>query len=232
MSLWIFVVAIFTGWLMGGLANWAADTLPAWGKVAGARIDLATLPRYWAPGRWGNGAALARPRRALLLNLVIVVAFVGTALLFQARPWLLVVAWLYVAFLLTVLVIDLEHRRVLNIMVGPAALVVLALSLAPGTPSPLNALLGGAAGFGSFLLLAIIGRGALGFGDVKLAGLIGLMTGYPHVIPALVLGIVLGGIAAILLLISRRATRKSYMAYAPYMAVGAIVVILIVMRDA
>jgi leader peptidase (prepilin peptidase) / N-methyltransferase len=232
MIAWLFVAAILTGWLTGGLANWAADTLPAWGKVADARVDLRTLPRYWALGRWGGGAALEHPRRVLLLNLIMVAAFVGTALLFQARPWLLLVVWLYVAFLLTVLVIDLEHRRVLNIMVGPAALVVFALSLAPGTPDPLNALLGGAVGFGSFLILAIIGRGALGFGDVKLAGLIGLMTGYPHVITALVLGVVFGGVAAVALLLSRRATRKSYMAYAPYMAVGAILVILIVMRGA
>jgi hypothetical protein len=45
MSVWIFAVSILTGWLAGGLANWAADTLPAWGKVENARIDLSTFPR-------------------------------------------------------------------------------------------------------------------------------------------------------------------------------------------
>jgi leader peptidase (prepilin peptidase) / N-methyltransferase len=49
------------------------------------------------------------------------------------------------------------------------------------------------------------------------------MTGYPEVLTALLLGIILGGVAALALLASRRATRKSYMAYAPYLALGALV---------
>ena len=94
-------------------------------------------------------------------------------------------------------------------------------------PTPDQALLGGALGFGIFLLLALIGRGAMGLGDVKLAGVIGLMTGYPLVVAALALGIVLGGVAAIALLVTRRAGRKGTMAYAPYLALGTIVVLLL-----
>ncbi len=222
MSLLFYGFGLFAGWLVGGLANWAADHLPAVGKEQSVDLSLSSLPRYWrvAPD-------LPRRGRAVWLTVSMMAAFALIAGLLPDAGPLLAVAWLYVAFLLTVLVIDLEHRRVLNVMLGPAALVVLALSLLPGTPSLLSALLGGGAGFASFLLIAILGRGALGFGDVKLAGVIGLMTGYPAVIPALVLGIVLAGVAAIVLLVSRRATRKSYMAYAPYMAVGAILVIVV-----
>ncbi len=138
----------------------------------------------------------------------------------------MVVAWAYTAFLLTVLAIDLETRRVLNVMVGPAAVVALLASFLPGMPGPVAALVGGAAGFGGFLVLFVIGRGrAMGFGDVKLAGLIGLMLGYPAVVPALALGIVLGGVAALALLIARKAGRKSYIAYAPYLALGALAVL-------
>ena len=132
------------------------------------------------------------------------------------------IGWLYAAFLLTVLVIDLEHRRVLNIMVGPAAVVVLALSLLPQTPSLQSSLIGGAVGLGLFMLVYLLSRGHLGMGDVKLAGLIGLMLGYPAVINALVVGILLGAAAALFLLATRRATRKSTMAYAPYLSLGAL----------
>jgi leader peptidase (prepilin peptidase) / N-methyltransferase len=66
----------------------------------------------------------------------------------------------------------------------------------------------------------------MGAGDIKLAGVIGLLTGYPLVIPALLLGVGLGGAAALTLLITRRAGRKSSMAYAPYLAVGAIIVLM------
>ena len=64
----------------------------------------------------------------------------------------------------------------------------------------------------------------MGMGDVKLAGVIGLMVGYPLVLPALLGGIILGGLAAALLLITKRATRKTAIAYAPYLCVGALAV--------
>jgi len=85
---------------------------------------------------------------------------------------------------------------------------------------------GGAAGFGLFFLIAIIGRGKMGAGDVKLAGVIGLMLGFPAAITALVIGIFLGGAAAVVLLVTRRAGRKTYIAYAPYLALGALVMLL------
>ena len=59
------------------------------------------------------------------------------------------------------------------------------ISFLPGGPTPVQALIGGAVGFSVFLLLALISRGAMGLGDVKLAGVIGLMTGYPLVVAAL-----------------------------------------------
>ena len=123
------------------------------------------------------------------------------------------------------LVIDFEHRRVLNIMLGPAAVVVLALSLLPQTPTLQSSFVGGMAGLTLFMLVYFVSRGHLGMGDVKLAGLIGLMLGYPAVINALVVGILLGAAAALFLLATRRATRKSTMAYAPYLSLGALIIL-------
>ena len=243
-------LSILSGWLAGGLSNWAADVLPGRGagvteegqsrrQARGPRgpissLHYLTLP--WFPFRHGvcPHCGERRPIRAPLLEAATVVTFALAWLLalrtfgvlFRPDPWSLATTCLYTAFLLAVLVIDFEHRRVLNIMLAPAAVVALLFSLLPGAPDPLQALLGGALGFGVFLLLALIGRGKMGAGDVKLAGVIGLMTGYPAVIPALVFGVLLGGVAAIILLITRRAGRKGTMAYAPYLALGAIIVLL------
>ena len=49
------------------------------------------------------------------------------------------------------------------------------------------------------------------------------MTGYPAVWTAVLLGTILGGLGAVMLLLSKRTTRKSMMAYAPYLALGALV---------
>ncbi|MGL4649532.1 MAG: prepilin peptidase [Caldilineaceae bacterium] len=221
------LLSVVVGWTFGGLGNWLADALPAWRPAqddAGAfSVAPSPLARpslvHWAallqPSLWR-----ARPRLPLLLLATLLVCVAASLV---AQDWTaLWLTWLYAAFLLTVLVIDLEHRRVLNVMLAPAALVALAASLLPGHLSPGMALLGGAIGFGFFLLLGIVGRGALGAGDVKLMGVVGLMVGYPAILTAIVAGTVLGAVVALLLLASRRATRKSTFAYAPWLALGAL----------
>ena len=192
-----------------------------------AALHYLTLP--WYPFRRGICPHCGERRsiRAPLLEAGTILTFCLAWWRFRADPLHLAVVWLYAACLLAVLVIDFEHRRVLNVMLTPAAVVALLASLLPGAPDPLQALLGGALGFGIFLLLGLFSRGAMGAGDIKLAGVIGLMLGYPSIILALLLGVGLGGAAAAFLLVARRAGRKSTMAYAPYLAVGAIVVLMI-----
>jgi leader peptidase (prepilin peptidase) / N-methyltransferase len=223
-------LSVVVGWLVGGLANWAADVLPHWHDPT---APVHSRPRHWQhwwtlPGvvwRWSRSCAACDTlvgRRAPVLEAAMITVFAYSAWLLGERPLTLVVVWLYVAYLLTVLVIDLEQRRVLNLMALPMAGLALAFSLAPGMPGPVAALVGSAAGFGFFALLYVVGRGKLGMGDVKLAGVIGLMVGWPAVVQALVVGVLLGGVAALALLLSRRAGRKSTMAYAPYLALGAL----------
>lgn len=218
------VLILVVAWLAGGLANLAADYLPARGEsvpAAGERLP--------APGRHFLAPLLdpfrgrARTLRAPLVEAGAILLFGLAWFLFRGNPVYLVVACAWSVFFLTILVIDLEHRLVLNVMLIPAAIVALLLSFLTRRPDPLSALLGGALGLVVFFLLALVGRGALGMGDVKLAGVIGLATGYPTVIIALVGGIVLGGLSALLLLALHRATRKSYIAYAPYLSAGAVI---------
>jgi leader peptidase (prepilin peptidase) / N-methyltransferase len=245
----IFAVgAALFGWLAGGLANWAADTLPGlsdpvpgWEAPAGAmepgpaaiwvRRGLApfhylTLP--WYPFLRGvcPHCGVHRAWRAPALEAASILLFIAAWLRVGGRPLNLAITWLYIAFLLAVLVIDFEHRRVLNVMLLPAAGAALAFSFLPGQPGLISALLGAAAGLGLFLIFALISRGHLGAGDVKLAAVLGLMLGFPAVFYALFAGVILGGVAALALLVTRRAGRKSYMAYAPYLSVGALGVLL------
>ncbi|MBW7881981.1 MAG: prepilin peptidase [Caldilineaceae bacterium] len=233
-TLALIVFAIVCGWVAGGLANWAADVLPHWNRqprsqrwhtlLVGPAHHYWTLP--WYMRRRGVcphcGEVLSRRRP-------IVEIVTGALFGLMAAHWgaaaVLPLGWLYGLFFITVTVIDLEQRRVLNAMLVPAAVFVAAISLLPFHPNPASMILGGAMGFGLFLLLAIIGRGALGMGDVKLAGIIGMMTGYPGVLTALMVGASLGAAVALLLLATRRATRKSTIAYAPYLAMGGLVAI-------
>jgi leader peptidase (prepilin peptidase)/N-methyltransferase len=67
----------------------------------------------------------------------------------------------------------------------------------------------------------------LGFGDVKLASLLGLLCGISQALPALAIAALAGGVAATFMLVGRRAGRKSLIAYGPYLALGAFVGMLL-----
>jgi leader peptidase (prepilin peptidase) / N-methyltransferase len=233
MSILVFALL---GMIAGGLANWAADTLPGRGTAsvrhahctdATGVLHNLTLPWYAFRAGVCPHCGQRRPWRCPAVELAMVITFAVTGWLLSAQPGRAAILCGYAWFLITVLVIDLEHRRVLNVLVAPAALLALVASFLPGMPSPTQALLGGALAFAAFLLLALAGRGAMGMGDVKLAGVIGLMTGYPLVLPALFAGIVFGAFAAGAMLLTRRAARKTAIAYAPYLSLGALLVLML-----
>ena len=159
---------------------------------------------------------------------------------------------LFTATLLLITVIDLEHRLILNVIVLPFSLVALLLSpviLNPSQPlfSVLSALLGGAFGYifvsGIYLLgrlfvrLMARARGrrvdeiAFGLGDVKLAGLVGMLVGFPAVIYALVYAILLGGVVSLVVLLFQLIVKRRYTAfmaipYGPFITIATWVVML------
>lgn len=132
----------------------------------------------------------------------------------------------YFSIFLLIFVLDIVDRWVPNALIFPTAGLVLIVSGATGHPPLRSTLAGGIVGFVWFYLIAIAYPGALGAGDVKLAGLIGLMTGFPNVVMALGLGILVGGVVAALLLVSGKKQRKSYIPYAPFLVVGALCTLL------
>lgn len=137
-----------------------------------------------------------------------------------------VVLTVFCGLLLLISIVDLEHSVVPNIVVGPGMVLALIASVLRPSPGLVSAVVGAALGSGIFLLLALVRRDALGFGDVKLAALIGMMTGFPMVLQALIVGIVFGGLSAAMLLLTRTRNAKQYIPYAPYLAAGCIATLL------
>ncbi len=81
---------------------------------------------------------------------------------------------------------------------------------------------------GVYFLLRKLSRNALGLGDVKLAGVIGLMTAYfspLNLLWANLLAFLLGGLAALALVVTRRASAKTHIAFGPFMLLGALVAV-------
>ena len=144
----------------------------------------------------------------------------------QGASWQLLELAFYSFVFVLIALIDLKHRLILNVVIYPAILITLLIRLLSPQPGILSALLGGAFGLLLFLVVMLVGRGALGAGDVKLAAFIGLVVGFPQVLWALALGILAGGVAAVIVLITRRGGLKSYIPYAPFLCLGALCVLL------
>ena len=140
--------------------------------------------------------------------------------------WRLLLLAFTCSFFLLVAIIDQRYRLILNVMIYPAAVVTLLLRAISSVGDIPATLLGGALGFSVFLLAALVRRGGLGGGDIKLAALIGLVVGFPEVLWALAVGIVAGGIAALILVFLARWEIKSHIPYAPFLCLGAIIALL------
>lgn len=128
--------------------------------------------------------------------------------------------------LLTLAVIDFRSAVIPNRIVYPAILATACLSLFSPDTNAARALVGGLS-LGLFLLIVSLLSKQMGMGDVKLAFLIGLMTGIPEGVIALFSGIFIGGLAAIFLVLSRLKSRKDYIPYGPYLAAGAILTLVL-----
>lgn len=120
---------------------------------------------------------------------------------------------------------DLATRTIPNRVVYPAAVLAMATAWGPGNPEPTGALLGGAIAFTVFAVLRMATRG-IGGGDVKFAGLVGLVVGVAELPLALTVTALAGGVAALALLASGRATRGTAIPYGPFIALGGVAALL------
>ena len=141
---------------------------------------------------------------------------------FAAGPRHAALVAVFSVLLLALIAADIEWRLLPNTLMYPSlALAVAASGLWPGRTA-LDSLLGGLVGLAVMLALFVAVPG-FGFGDVKLAALLGLVSGAAHVLAALLVSVLAGGLGALVLLLVRHAGRRSTMAYGPYLALGAFV---------
>lgn len=154
--------------------------------------------------------------------------FVAAALTFE-DGWIAALLAPFLALLVAITVIDLRHRIIPNRLVYPAIVVaagyVVVARLAGNSVDLVDSGIGFLAYGGGLLVIAFIAPRGMGMGDVKLAALVGLVLGVlgiRYVGVAAGMGILIGGVAAIVALLLG-ASRKSGLPYGPSIAVGAAV---------
>ncbi|MFC1953039.1 prepilin peptidase [Chloroflexota bacterium] len=248
MLLIIFLFALL-GMFVGSFINVCIDRLPrgqsiihppSYCSACNQRLgflDLIPLLSYtWLRGR----CRYCRAHIPFRLPLVEGV----TGLLFSFLSWNyglgleLGIFLVYTGLLVIIFFIDLEHQLVLDKISYPGMVIVFALSffspglrevslLVDGTVGQaLSALVGGVLGLVLMALPFIVYRRGMGMGDIKLGALIGLMTGYPLVIIAVILSWISGGLVAAILLTLKIKGRKDAIPFAPFLVIAALITLL------
>lgn len=252
------LIPVILGWLSGLFINYASDVLPRTRRMSQPACVVCQAPFSWQEYlmlRHCRSCGRARSLRTWLVQILTVLVFVYIWLDPPQSVGILL-GMLVIVYFGIITVIDLEHRLILHPTSLAGAVLGLVVgtyvhgySLGGGLLAGVGkSLLGGLFGFGLMFLLyqfgAIVARyrarkmqaagqaddeeEALGGGDVYLAGVLGLMLGWPFIWNALLLGVLLGGLISFLfllvLLIRRRYSRDALMTfipYGPYFIIGA-----------
>lgn len=208
-----------------------------WALAAGLTAGLATgwllapfLARGGGTAPAGAPAPMPRPRWRAGLALLTGALFAAMALRFGLSP-LLPAVWYLAAAGVALAVIDVREHRLpdrLTLPSYPAAVALLGgggLLLPHGGSHLVHALAGLAAAGAFFLLLAFIRPGDIGWGDVKLSGLLGFYLGWfgaGALLAGMAGAFVLAAVTGLALIAAGRATRKSHLPFGPFMIASAL----------
>lgn len=244
------LIPIFLGWVSGLFVNYASDVLPQTRRFSPPTCPECQTPYSWTDYltlRACRNCGRMRSLRTWLVQIIAVASFVYFWL-FPSKALGIPLGMIVLIYFGIITVIDLEHRLILHptSLVG----AVLGLIVGTYIHSRIDqnglligagkSLLGGLFGFAVMFLLyqfgALVARyrarrmqaagqaddeeEALGGGDVYLAGVLGLMLGWPFIWNALVLGVLLGGVISLLLILvlvaRRRYSSEALMTFIPY----------------
>jgi prepilin signal peptidase PulO-like enzyme (type II secretory pathway) len=242
------IIPIILGWFAGLLINYASDVLPVTRRFSQPTCPHCQAPFLWADYVTLRSCRNCRARRSLrtwLVQILAVASFVYFWL-YPSKALGIPLGMIVLVYFGIITVIDLEHRLILHptSLVGAVLGFIVGTSIHSRTDGLLlgagKSLLGGVFGFGVMFLLYQLGtlvagmrarkmraagqagddEEALGGGDVYLAGVLGLMLGWPFILNALVIGVLLGGLVSIVLIaaliLRRRYVGDALMTFIPY----------------
>jgi len=128
--------------------------------------------------------------------------------------------------LLTVALIDYDHKIIPNTITLPGIVIGLGLSLWALPITPLASLLGVLVGGAFFYLIALVSRGGMGGGDIKLIAMIGAFLGWQGAFFTIFSGALLGSLVGVTLMLLGKKGRKDKVPFGPFLSCGAILFLL------
>ena len=169
------------------------------------------------------------PARVAVVTSLFAGLLVGAVELMEPRPATAALAWAAGAAVVLGAV-DLASHRLPDRVTFPAAVVCLVAFLVDAAVlgswgALLRALAAGAAAFAVAYAAAAVSPEGLGFGDVKLLGLLGLVLGWfgwDVLLAGVFFGLLTGAVVSLALLATRRAGWRTRVPFGPPLMVGAV----------
>jgi len=237
---WPFLVAL--GALLGSFLNVCISRLPRGESVIS---PPSRCPRCQTPIRYYDnvpllsfvilGGRCRACREPISWRYPVVEALavtVGLLVLWRLGPtWEGLRAFLLGLALITVAFTDLETLLIPDRVTLPGIVAGLLLRLYPSPGDVIDGVLGAAVAGGIFFVIMwgspfVFGREGMGFGDVKLAAMMGAFLGLPVVLVATFLGVLAGGLTATLLLLLGLRRLGEYLPFGAFLALGGVLAAL------
>lgn len=135
----------------------------------------------------------------------------------------LIIAILFVSLLVIITVSDIAYMLIPNKVLLPFAIVLIGLRLIIPLEPWWDSFLGAIVGFGVLYLIAVVSKGGMGGGDIKLFFVIGLVLGTTSTLVTLFLAAFIGSIVGLIVLKRTGQGRKTPIPFGPSIAVAAVI---------
>ena len=203
---------------------WPSSHCPSCGEAIAPKDNVPLVSYLLLGGRCRNCKAAISARYPLVEALTGLL-FAASALQFEFGLQLLW-ALVLIGVLIPLAAIDFEHRLLPNVIVGPAALAGLALSVLVQPAGWWVYLLSAAGVAGSLFALVIVYPSGMGMGDVKMGGMLGAFLG-PYAFLAVFIGALIGAATGGLLMATGKIGRRSALPFGVFLAFGALVTLFL-----
>lgn len=213
-----YLVAAILGLIVGELVNWANKRLPEYKKVISKDIiteyKMNFKPNY----------ILMLLTAAIYVSLIYVYGIQETLIAnFDLIKFMILTPMLLSAFVIDYKLQIIPNR--LNITIFEIGIIFAFLYGLSNVAITINMLLGMLAGGGIFLLITLLGgifygKEAMGFGDVKLMGALGLYFGLSNIIIITLVSFLIGAILSIILLVTKLKKSDEYIPFGPFIVIA------------
>lgn len=213
-----YLVAAILGLIVGELVSWANKRLPEYKKVISKDI-ITEYKMHFKPNY-----ILMLLTAAIYVSLIYVYGIKDTLIAnFDLIKFMILTPMLLSAFVIDYRLQIIPNR--LNLTIFEIGIIFAFLYGLSDVAITINMLLGMLAGGGIFLLITLLGglfygKEAMGFGDVKLMGALGLYFGLSNIIIITLVSFLIGAILSIILLVTKIKKSDEYIPFGPFIVIA------------